>query len=153
SSRCRRHSEIDDVYNPSRRSSALRPSRSRRSYSARILSLYCAENTRRLARSGTSGSAGSSTGSACRPDTSVVINIDGHLSDALRLANFGVRPASPNVDTEGVAIGGDAQEQEHDDGMLSWSHLFARGQATSGSRETLEWLRPSPDDIASLIFT
>src|SRR5215470_6506841 len=100
SSRCRRHSEIDDVYNPARRSSALRPSRSRRSYSARILSLYCAENTRRLARSGTSGSAGSSTGSACRPDTSVVINIDGHLSDALRLANFGVRPASPNVDTE-----------------------------------------------------
>jgi len=32
---------------------------SRRSYSARIFSLYCAENTRRVARSVTSGSAGS----------------------------------------------------------------------------------------------
>lgn len=41
-SRCLRRSEINDEYKPSRRSSAPLPSRSRRSYSARILSLYCA---------------------------------------------------------------------------------------------------------------
>ena len=93
------------MYNPSRRNKALLPSRSRRSYSARILSLYWAENTRRVARSGTSGSVGSSTGTACRPDTSVVTIIGGHFPHALRLTNFGFQPASPNVDTEGIASG------------------------------------------------
>ena len=50
-------------------------SRSRRSYSARILSLYCAENTRRVARSETSGSAGSLTTTECGPVTTLVITI------------------------------------------------------------------------------
>jgi hypothetical protein len=40
-SRCLRHSEIRDVYRPSRRNSAPLPSRSSRSYSVRIRSLYC----------------------------------------------------------------------------------------------------------------
>src|SRR6266542_2805217 len=41
-SRCLRHSEINDEYSPSRRRRAPLSSRPRRSYSARIRSLYCA---------------------------------------------------------------------------------------------------------------
>ena len=43
-SRCLRHSEISDVYKPSRRNSAPLPSLSSRSYSARISALYFARN-------------------------------------------------------------------------------------------------------------
>jgi hypothetical protein len=42
-SRCLRHSLIIDEYRPSRRSNAPLAPGSHRSYSARILSLYCAE--------------------------------------------------------------------------------------------------------------
>src|SRR5438270_5695688 len=102
-SRCLRHSEIDDVYSPSRRRRAPLPLRSWRSYSSRILSLYCGENTRRVARSETSGSTGSLTGTACRPDTTLVITIALVGPHALRLTAFLSPPASPNVDPEGGA--------------------------------------------------
>src|SRR5438132_636045 len=113
SSRCLRHSEIDDVYSPSRRRRAPLPLRSRRSYSSRILSLYCGKNTRRVARSGTSGSTGSLTGTACRPATNLVITI-AYGSSALRLTDFGSRPASPNVDPEGVERLSEQQRQQLD---------------------------------------
>src|SRR5438067_1111819 len=102
SSRCLRHSEIDDVYSPSRRRRAPLPLRSRRSYSSSIRNLYCGENTRRVARSETSGSIDSLTGTACRPDTTLVITIALVGPHALRLTDFVSPPASPNVDPEGL---------------------------------------------------
>src|SRR5439155_24848226 len=109
-SRCVRHSEIDDVYSPSRRRRAPLPLRSRRSYSSRILSLYCCENTRRVARSETSGSTGSLTGTACRPDTTLFITIALVVPQALRLTDFVSPPASPNVDPEGTNPRGQARQ-------------------------------------------
>jgi cyclohexanecarboxylate-CoA ligase len=50
-----------------------------------------------------------------------------------------------------IVIDGDTNES--DDGMLSWSRLLARGAAASPGRDTLDWLRPSPDDVTSVIFT
>src|SRR5438309_8108224 len=59
------------------------------------------KNTRRVARSETSGSTDSLTGIACRPDTTPVITIAHVVPQALRLTDFVSRPASPNVDPEG----------------------------------------------------
>jgi cyclohexanecarboxylate-CoA ligase len=50
-----------------------------------------------------------------------------------------------------VVIDGDTYAP--DDGVLSWSQLLARGATNSGKRDTLDWLRPSPDDVTALIFT
>src|SRR5579859_391051 len=106
SSRCLRHSEIIDEYSPSRRSSAPLAPLSQRSYSARILALYCAEKVRRLARSGTSGSPGSVTGQACRPAATLVTTIvNCSPYHALLPGVFRSRSASPNVDTEGGGRG------------------------------------------------
>jgi hypothetical protein len=51
-----RHAKINDVYRPSRRSSAPLPGLSRPSYSSKILALYAAEYVRDRAFAGTSGS-------------------------------------------------------------------------------------------------
>jgi cyclohexanecarboxylate-CoA ligase len=37
--------------------------------------------------------------------------------------------------------------------FLAWDHLIARGAAQPADRKVLDWLRPSPDDIALLNFT
>jgi cyclohexanecarboxylate-CoA ligase len=50
-----------------------------------------------------------------------------------------------------VVIDGDADAT--DDGILSWNELLARGAGPSADREALQWLRPGPDDITSLLFT
>ena len=64
-SRWARHALINDVYRPSRRSNAPFPARSHASYSASTSRLYFAEYVRRTARSGTCGSG---TSAATRPD-------------------------------------------------------------------------------------
>jgi cyclohexanecarboxylate-CoA ligase len=43
--------------------------------------------------------------------------------------------------------------QDKLDGSLSWTTLLARGAEHLAVRPTLDWLRPSPDDITSLGFT
>jgi acyl-coenzyme A synthetase/AMP-(fatty) acid ligase len=53
--------------------------------------------------------------------------------------------------THVVVVDGDAGS--HDGGFLSWEQLIARGAAQSVDRRVLDWLRPSPDDIALLNFT
>ena len=50
-----------------------------------------------------------------------------------------------------VVVHGDVAEP--DEGLLSWDRLLRRGAAQSVDRKLLDWLRPSPDDIAQLIFT
>ncbi len=55
-SRWSRHALINEVYRPSRRSTAPLPSRSHASYSARMSRLYFAVYVRRFALSGTCGS-------------------------------------------------------------------------------------------------
>jgi cyclohexanecarboxylate-CoA ligase len=47
----------------------------------------------------------------------------------------------------------DGEVSNGDGGMLSWSQLLATGSVPSANRESLEWLRPSPDEITALIFT
>ena len=95
-----RHSEIDEVYEPSPKQGTSNvpiptfvPGQNAR---------YWAENTRRLARSGTSGSAGSSTGTACRSNTSILISMGetGSLSPSDSLISE-LQLVSTMVDTEG----------------------------------------------------
>jgi cyclohexanecarboxylate-CoA ligase len=50
-----------------------------------------------------------------------------------------------------VVINGDSDG--HHDSILSWSQLLGSGAALSANREVLDWLRPSPDDITTLLFT
>src|SRR5215831_10516401 len=47
----------------------------------------------------------------------------------------------------------DGATEGHDEGSLSWPQLLAKGAAQSVSRKVLDWCRPSPDDVAQLIFT
>src|SRR5215207_4771080 len=110
-SRWRRHSEINDVYRPSRRSSAPLPALSRRSYSSRICALYFAAYRRGpRARSGTSGSG--SVVSSMAPDRPrpsgeswIVVVISGSSSPPSQLNESTARSASAEVDTEGLGAG------------------------------------------------
>jgi len=50
-----------------------------------------------------------------------------------------------------VVIDGDGDGRE--DTTLAWAQLLANGAAQSVSRNVLDWCRPSPDDVAQVIFT
>jgi cyclohexanecarboxylate-CoA ligase len=52
-----------------------------------------------------------------------------------------------------IVIDSAATASGRDDGMLSWSQLLARGATLSANRQSLDWLRPSPDDVTAMMFT
>jgi cyclohexanecarboxylate-CoA ligase len=47
----------------------------------------------------------------------------------------------------------DGHEASADEGLLSWDELLSVGASQPIQRKALDWLRPSPDDVAQLIFT
>ena len=106
--RWRRHTEICELYKPSRRSSApTEPTAVHESNSRRMPSLYFAENRRRRGRSDTSGS-----GTADRPEWLVTLVLDkSHFLCALDISFYEVW-CLIQVDMEGLSIRGDAFETE-----------------------------------------